>query len=222
MNLSSISSKLKFLDFKHLLLVDVNSSGLFFYLAKDVRDLSSIDFSNLNLLKKISNNDICKKNLLSDDQAFKNFLHASLISFDLEYYALVFLISPDSSALEKKFLKESTSFLTKILFVDRHFFYNFYLVQKRNFSKAKFLISLFDDCAELSLFNQEKLLTYEKVSLRNFAMESKRFLKKAKEKFVFEQPDCFYFFTNNLIEKPKVGDLSKYLKLEAIEIKELC
>jgi len=211
-----------FLDFKHLLLVDLNSSGLFFYLAKDVSDPSSIDFSNLVLLKAIFTNDLCKMNLFSNDQSFKKLLHSNLKSFDLEQYSLVFLLSKESSELEKKSIKETVPFLKKVSFIDRHFFYNFYLMQKRNFSKVKFIINLFDDCAELSLFNQDKLLVYEKVFLRNLAYESKDFFRKAKEKFEFEQPDCFYFFTNNLMEKPKATDLAKYLKLEAIEVENLC
>lgn len=210
------------LDFKHLLLIDCNSSGMSFYLAKETRDLSSIDFSNLTLLKRIHNTDICKMNFLANDELLKKFLNESLNSFDLEQYSLVFLITPGSSDLEKKFFQDVAPFLRRVSFVDRHFFYNFYLLQKRNFSKAKFLVSLFDDCAELSFFDQNKLLSYEKVFLRNLALESKLFLKKVKEKFSFEQADCFYFFLNNLSDKPKTAKLAKYLKMEAIEIDKLC
>ena len=210
------------LDFKHLVLIDCNSSGLFFYLAKDVRDLSSIDFSNLTLLKAIHINDVCKMNFLANDSLLKKLLNESLNSFDLEKYSLVFLLAPGFSSLEKKFFEDASPFLKKVSFVDRHFFYNFYLLQKRNFSKAKFLVNLFDDCAELSFFDQSKLLAYEKVFLRNLPLESKLFLKRVKEKFVFEQPDCFYFFTNNLADKPKTAKLGKYLKMEVIEIDKLC
>ncbi len=217
-NVSSVS----FWNFKHLLLIDLNSSGAFFYLAKDVRDLSSIDFAHLVLLQSVFTPDLCKKNLLSDEQLLKKTLNISLKSFDLKQYALVFLLAPSTSLLEKQAIGEAAPFLQKVSFIDRHFFYNFYLMQKRNFSKAKFLLNLFNDCAELSFFNQDKLLSYEQVSLRNLALDSKNFLKKMKEQFVFEQPDCFYLFTNNLIEKPKAIDLAKYLKLEAIEIENLC
>lgn len=213
---------MNFLDFKHLLLVDLSSSGLSFYLAKDVRDLASIDFSNLTLLKSIYTNQVCQVNFLADDLALQKILSQNLKTFDLENYSLVFLLAPGHSELEKKAIEAIAPFLKKISFVDRHFFYNFYLMQKRNFSKIKFLISLFDDCAELSLFDQEKLLSYERVSLRNLAFSSKIFFKRAREKFEFEQPDCFYFFTNNLAEKPDSLDLAKYLKLEAIEVENLC
>ncbi len=222
MSLFSVPKKLSFLDFKHLLLVDLNSSGLFFYLAKDVKDLASIDFSNLTLLKAVSTNEACKSNLLADDKVFAKLLDVNLKSFDLDHYAMVFLVAHDFSQLEKKFIKEAVPFLVKNLFVGRHFFYNFYLMQKRNFSKVKFIISLFDDCAELSLFDQDKLLASDRVFLRNLALESKDFYNSAKEKFAFDNPDCFYFFTNNLAKKPKAGDLAKYLKLEAVEVKELC
>jgi hypothetical protein len=213
---------MNFLDFKHLLLVDLSSSGLSFYLAKDVKDLASIDFTNLTLLKSVYTNQICRVNLLADDLALQKILSKNLKVFDLESYSLVFLLAPGHSELEKKAIEAIAPFLKKISFVDRHFFYNFYLMQKRNFSKIKFLISLFDDCAELSLFDQEKLLSYERIALRNLAFSSKVFFKRAREKFEFEQPDCFYFFTNNLAEKPDSLDLAKYLKLEAIEVENLC
>ena len=215
-------SRFNFLDFKHLLLVDVNSSGLFFYLAKDVKDLASIDFANLTLLKSSLTQKVCQMNLLADDQLAHEVLDRNLKNFDLESYSLVFLISPGYSELEKKFLTNSAPFLSKVSLVDRHFFYNFYLMQKRNFSKTKFIINLFNDCAELSLFDQEKLLAHKTVELRNLVLQSKVFFQNAKEKFAFEKPDCFYFFTNNLATKAESLDLAKYLKLEAIEIENLC
>ena len=213
---------MNFLDFKHLVLVDLSSSGLSYYLAKDVRDLASIDFSNLVLLKKFSNDDFCKFNILSNDQLFGKIFNQHLQSFDLIEYSLVFLVAPEMTTLEKKAIKDFVPFLKKAIFVDRHFFYNFYLMQKRNFSKTKLLINLFADCAEISLFNQDKLLAYEKVFLRNLAVESKYFFKKNIEKFKLERPDCFYFFSNNLSEKPSVAELAKYLKLEAIEVNNIC
>jgi hypothetical protein len=220
--LSAISSRISFLDLKHLVLVDLNSSGMSFYLAKDVRDMASIDFANLSLLKSVFTNNICKKNFLADEQLFKKTLNDNLKSFILSHYALIFLLSPDCSDLEKKVIQETIFSFNEIFFVDRHFFYNFYLMQKRNFSKAKFIMNLFNDCAELSFFNQDKLLAYEKIYLRNLALDSKNFIKKTREQSVFEQPDCFYFFTNNLVEKPKAVSLAQYLKLEAIEIQNLC
>lgn len=215
-------SRFNFLDFRHLLLVDVNSSGLFFYLAKDVKDLASIDFATLTLLKSVFTQKICQANLLADEQAARQTLDKNLKSFDLENYSVVFLISPEYSELEKKALKTTVPFLTKVSMVDRHFFYNFYLMQKRNFSKTKLIINVFNDCAELSLFDQEKLLAHRTVDLRNLILQSKDFFQSAEKKFIFEKPDCFYFFTNNLAIKAKSIDLAKYLKLEAIEIENLC
>lgn len=215
-------SRVNFLDFKHLLLVDLNSSGLFFYLAKDVKDLASIDFANLTLLKSVLTPKACQINLIADDEPVHEILSRSLQELDLEKFSLVFLISPDHSELEKKALKSSAPFLTQVSLVDRHFFYNFYLMQKRNFSKIKLIINLFNDCAELSLFDQEKLLIHKTVALRNLILQSKDFFQSAQEKFVFEKPDCFYFFTNNLAIKAKSIDLAKNLKLEAIEIENLC
>lgn len=215
-------SRFGFFNFKHLVLLDLHSSGLFFYLAKDVKDLVSIDFANLSLLKSIFTDQACQKNLLSDEKFVQESLTKNLKNFDLDHYSLVFLISPNHSPLERKILLSLAPFLTRVSLVDRHFFYNFYLMQKRNFSKIKFLINVFNDCVELSLFDQEKLLAYKTVELRNLALQSKDFFQSAKEKFAFSQPDCFYFFTNNLSVKVKSIDLAKYLKLEAIEIENLC
>jgi hypothetical protein len=209
-------------NYDHLLLVDLSSNGLSFYLAKDVKELFSIDFANLILLKNISTDALCSENLLSDELVFKNLLLENLKLLDLERYALVFLVSPDISDLEKKIISENGPFLKQISFVERQFFYNFYLTQKRNFSQIKFIVNLFDDCAELSCFNQEKLLATQKVLLRHLALESKHFFIQTKEKFAFARPDCFYFFSNNLVKHKTISDLAKYLKLEAIEVKALC
>ncbi len=213
---------MKLLDYKHLLLVDLSSSGLSFYLAKDLKELASIDFSSLTLLKNVFSNDFCQENILADEIALKRSLLVALKVFDLEFFSLVFLLSPESSELEKKTIREISPFFSKTSFVDRHFFYNFYLMQKRNFSKIKFIINLFDDCAELSLFDQEKLLSYEKVLLRNLAFFSQIFFKQSVERFGFAKPDCFYFFSNNLTRQITAADLAKYLKMEVIEIKNLC
>ncbi len=211
-----------FFDQKHLLLLDLNSSGLFFYLAKDVKELAAIDFANLSLLKQFFTDRACRSNLLADERFVQSTLSAQLKKFELDHYTLVFLISPDSTQLEKKTLRSLAPFLAKNTVVDRHFFYNFYLMQKRNFSPIKFLINLFSDCAELSLFDRDKLLSYQTVELRNLAVRSKDFFQSNKNKFAFPQPDCFYLFTNNLNTKVKAVDLAKYLKLEAIEIESLC
>lgn len=213
---------MNFFAYQHLLLLDLNSSGLFFYLAKDLQDLSSIDFSNLTLLKKVLNTKLCQENLLADEVLFEQLLHKNLKAFELEHYSLVFLLAPETSDLEKKAIKAVSPFLKQVSFVDRHFFYNFYLIQKRNFSKTKLIVNLFNDCAELSLFDQDKLLAYEKVLIRNLLLASHDFWQKAKLKFEFEQPDCFYFFNNNFPDKTLLAPLSKSLNLEAIEIDKLC
>lgn len=216
------SLRTNYFDHRHLLLVDLNSSGMSFYLAKDVSDLASIDFAHLTLLKKVFDLKLCKNNLLASQDYFRKVFNDNLRSFDLESFSLVFLLSPDFSELEKEAIKEASPFLSKVTFIDRHFFYNFYLIQKRNFSKTKFLINLFTDCAELSLFDQDKILVHKQVFLRNLAFESKNFLDKNKEKFAYENPDCFYLFTNNIKGKAQVSGLAKYLKLEVIEVDKLC
>lgn len=216
------SLRTNYFDHRHLLLVDLNSSGMSFYLAKDVSDLASIDFAHLTLLKKVFDLKLCKNNLLASQDYFRKVFNDNLRSFDLESFSLVFLLSPDFSELEKEAIKEASPFLSKVTFIDRHFFYNFYLIQKRNFSKTKFLINLFTDCAELSLFDQDKILAHKQVFLRNLAFESKNFLDKNKEKFAYENPDCFYLFTNNIKGKAQVSGLAKYLKLEVIEVDKLC
>lgn len=215
-------SRFSLFDQRHLLLLDLNSNGLFFYLAKDVKELAAIDFASLSLLKQISSDRACRGNLLADEQFVKTTLSAQLKNFDLDHYALVFLLSPNSTQLEKKTLQSLAPFLVKNTVVDRHFFYNFYLMQKRNFSQVKFIVNLFSDCAELSLFDRDKLLDHQSVELRNLAVRSKDFFQSNKNKIAFPKPDCFYLFTNNLNTKVQALDLAKYLKLEAIEIENLC
>jgi hypothetical protein len=213
---------MNFLDFKHLLLVDINSSGLSFYLAKDVKDLAAIDFTNLTLLKRTFIEGLCHMNLLADDQLLHQRLQQHLQAFDLNDYSLVFLITPGYNPLEKAALLTTIPLFKKADLVERHFFYNFYLMQKQNFSKIKLIINLFSDCVEVSLFNQQQLLASETLALRNLAWGSKRFFVKNKDKFHFNSPDCFYLFSNNILEKPQTTDLADYLKLEAIEIRNLC
>jgi len=217
-----LPSWFSFFDQKHLLLLDISSSGLFFYLAKDVKELAAIDFANLSSLKQIFSDCVCQNNLLADEQFLKTTLHQQLKTFELDHYAVVFLLSPNSTQMEKKTLQSLIPCWVKSTVIDRHFFYNFYLMQKRNFSQVKFIINLFHDCAELSLFDQEKLLNYQTVELRNLVVRSKDFFQSNKNKFIFPQPDCFYLFTNNLNAKVRSVDLAKYLKLEAIEIENLC
>lgn len=213
---------LSFLDSKHLVLLDINSNGLFFYLAKDVTNLPALDFASLVALEHVLEEKICQSNLLFDDVKVCKLIDKSLRSFDLKAYNLVFLLSPEFSVLEKQLLTKNFPFWQKKELVERHFFYNFYLMQKRNFSKYKFLINLFADCAELSLFNQEKLLAYKKIDLHNLALWSKAFLDKQMAMHGIEKPECFYFFTNNLSARVPVGDMAKYLKMEAIAIDRLC
>ena len=206
----------------HLLLVDLSSNGLSFYLAKDVKELFSIDFTNLTLLKNVKSNVLCVKNLLNDELVLQQLLNEHLKQLDLERYALVFLVSADCSVLEKKIIADKSPFLKKVSFVERPFFYNFYLTQKRNFSQIKLLVSLFDDCAELSCFDQEKLLATTKVELRHLAFASKHFFGRIQTQFALQRPDCFYFFSNHLVSHKKIAELAKYLKLEAIEVPSLC
>lgn len=210
------------LDCKHLVLLDLNSTGLFFYLAKDVKTLPSLDFSNLSALGEIVDENLCKRNLLFDDERTCKLIEDSLKGFELSQALYVFLLSPEFSSLEKELLNKSFSFWQKVTFVDRHFFYNFYLMQKRNFSRIKFLINMFTDCAELSIFDQEKLLAYKRIDLQNLAFSAKHFLDKTMAEQSFEKPECFYFFTNNFPAKMPVGDLASYLKMEAISIEKVC
>lgn len=213
---------MSFLDFKHLVLVDLNSNGLFFYLAKDVKNLPALDFAGMTLLAKVDNQELCQRNLLADDQQTIRLIEQKLRDFDLREYKLVFLLSKESSALEKALLTKAFPFWQKIELVERHFFYNFYLMQKRNFSPVKFLVNVFADCAELSLFKQENLLADERVELYNLPERCQIFLTTHLAKNHLKKPECFYFFTNNLPGKMPAGELAKHLKMEAITIEQLC
>jgi hypothetical protein len=213
---------MSFLDFKHLVLVDLNSNGLFFYLAKDVRNLPALDFANLVSLARVPSEKICQGNLLADDELALRLIEKNLRDFELKEYKLVFLVAPEFSLLEKALLLKNFPFWQKVEVVERHFFYNFYLMQKRNFSKVKFLTSLFADCAELSLFEQDKLVAAEQITTYNLAAFSKHFLDKNLAKKQLQRPECFYFFTHNLSAKTSVAALAKYLKMEAIAVEQLC
>lgn len=213
---------MSFLAFKHLVLVDLNSNGLFFYLAKDVGSLPSLDFTNLVSLARVPNEQLCQCNLLADDELTFNLIEKNLRTFELKDYKLVFLVAAEFSELEKKLLKQKFPFWQQVEVIERHFFYNFYLMQKRNFSKIKFLISLFADCAEFSLFDQEKLLAVTRSNLRNLVFFSKHFLDKNLASKQLIKPECFYFFSQNLPGKTAVDDLAKYLKMEAIKVEQLC
>jgi hypothetical protein len=133
--------RFNFFETKHLLLIDLNSNGLFFYLAKEVKDLAAIDFTNLHLLQTVSTNQACQCNLLANEQFIGQTLEKNLKAFDLNRYTLVFLVNPECSELEKKTLQGLAPFLSKTAVVARHFFYNFYLMTKRHFSQVKFLIT---------------------------------------------------------------------------------
>lgn len=212
---------MSFLDFKHLVLVDLNSNGLFFYLAKEVKSLPALDFSNLVLLAKVPSLQLCQRNLLADDELTIQLIEKKLRDLELREYKLVFLVAPEFSELEKALLRKNFPFWQQVELVERHYFYNFYLMQKRNFSKTKFLLSLFADCAELSLFEQDRLIAAERIGVENLAVFSKHFFDKNLAKNQLTKPECFYFFTQNLPVTPSVADLAKYLKMEAIVIEQL-
>lgn len=218
----SLWSNLGIFNYQHLLLGELYSRGANFYLAKNVKELSAIDFSHLTLLAKPTVKNLCQQNLLADVQLFQTMLQTQLQNFDLNSYSLVFLIAPDHSALEKKTLLAHAPLLKKVSLIERPYFYNFYLMQKRNFSKVKFMINLFSDCAELSLFEQDQLLVYQKIALHNFIEQSLDFFKTNLKKMALARPDCFYFFTNNSAQQIDSTVLVKALQLEAIEIDKLC
>lgn len=218
----SVLSRLGVFSYKHLLLIDLHSAGMSFYLAKDVKELSAIDFAHLTLLKSLSCQNLCQRNLLANLKHCQESLQSQLQAFDLKQYALIFLISPNHSVLEKKALLSLTPIFKTVTLIERHYFYNFYLMQKRNFSKIKFLINMFDDCAELSLFDQDQLLAHQNTALHNFVMQSQDFFTSQQKQLAFARPDCFYFFTNNVTHPVENADLVKALQLEAIEIDQLC
>lgn len=206
---------------KHLLLVDLHSSGVSFYLAKDVRELPSLDFSNLVLLEQIFDERLCSFNILADAVGWQSLLQRKLAAWQLQHYAIVFLLAHQVTDLEKQQLTAQLPFWQSISYVSRDYFYNVYLLQKRNFSPTKFIISCFADCAELSIFKQDVLLGYDTTTLLALADQCKHFLDRQVQLQQLSKPDCVYLFTHNQAAEAPLQKLKKTLGMELIEIKRL-
>ncbi len=206
---------------KHLLLIDLHSSGVSFYLAKDVSELPGLDFSSLVLLEQIFDEDLCKFNALADASRWQSLLQRKLATWQLQQYALVFLLTHQVTELEKQLLTAQLPFWQPASYVSRDYFYNFYLLQKRNFGPVKLIISCFADCAQLSLFKQETLLSHETIALFALTDRTKHFLQHQLALQQLSKPDCVYLFSHNQATVVSLQKLKKALELEVIEIKHL-
>jgi hypothetical protein len=136
---------------------------------------------------------------------------------------LVFLINPRSSELEKQLLRQTLPFYQQVSFVPRYFFYHFLIKESRNFSKHKLLIQTFSHCAELSFFDDERLLRQDTVALPRLLDEAALFLAATSAQVDNLATDCFYLLSNHRrITDAQIKQLSKSLKLEAVLVEEVC
>lgn len=206
---------------KHLLLIDLHSSGVSFYLAKDVSELPSLDFSSLVLLEQVFDENLCTFNILADASRWQSLLQRKLATWQLKQCSLVFLLTHQVSDLEKQLLTAQVPFWQSVSYVSRDYFYNFYLLQKRNFGPVKLIISCFADCAQLSLFKQEVLLSHETIALFALTDRIKHFLQHQLALQQLNKPDCIYLFTHNQASVSSLRKLKQALEIEVIEIKHL-
>lgn len=209
----------------HLLLLDLHSSGVSFYLAKQVRELPALAFTDLTLLTRVFDEELCRDNVLADDQAFAQLLQHKLTQFDLQAYLLVFLLHRDNHQPVKQLLSTALPLWQRADFVERAYFYNFYLLQKQNFSPVKLTLSLFADCVELTIFEQERLLHQQLLSGRNLSKMINVIWQQQLVKHQLVQPDCCYIFTHNQADQKGSRDLAAAtaaaLKLEPVIIDQL-
>lgn len=206
---------------QHLLLIDLYSGGMSFYLARGVRGLPSIDFTSLVLLGQVWDDRICQFGHIVDNQALQSLIRSQLASFNIHNYQLVFLIAPTMTELEKTALTGVVPFWQTVQWVNRDYFYNFYLTQKRNFSPVKLLVHAFIDSVEVSLFHQEKLLAQECYRWSSASAQVSAFFHTKLALHVVARPDCFYYFTNAVPTFFTGTDFAKALQLEPIAIPAL-
>jgi len=216
---------LKFLQARHLLLVDGSSNGLFFYFAPDTTDLANLDFKQLRLLP-VTNlpEGVFERNLLADPEKLRQawrILQTTHHQPD-RHTQVVMLLNERASELEQQAMRRTLPFYQSLNFVRRHFFNHFYINESRNFSKQKLIVQAFSDCMELSFFADDKLLLSQTVALHNFRASCQNFLGKCKALVVKTDFDCFYLFTNHQsMDTSSIKQLSQDLSLEATVIKQI-
>jgi hypothetical protein len=216
---------LKFLQARHLLLVDGSSNGLFFYFAPETADLANLDFKQLRLLPVADLPEgIFKHNLLADPEKLRQAWQALQSAHHQpdRHTQVVMLLNERASQLEQEAMRQTLPFYQSLNFVKRHFFNHFYINESRNFSKQKLIVQAFSDCMELSFFADDKLLLSQTVALHNFRINCQNFLKKSRALLLKADFDCFYLFTNHqAMDANSIKQLSQDLSLEATVIKQI-
>lgn len=216
---------------RDLLLVDCTQDGVDFFLAEDTTELSAIDFKSLKPLSMPAAASELAAAAFDADNLFAR-LEPWQQLWDVlrkrhrqprPHTQVVFLLNPRSSDLEKQLLRQVLPFYQQVSFVSRYFFYHFLIKESRNFSKHKLLIQPFSHAAELSFFDDERLLRQETVAVPRLLDEAALFLDAARTQAAPLVTDCFYLLSNHhRLADAQIEQLSQALKLEAVLVETVC
>ena len=231
----------KFADFlpkvENLLIIDLNSVSVDFYFQELASELADLDFSKLEKLNTQAT-PAMENNFIASLTALESFLSEEIqiiINSGHKDFKLILLHSHDLSDLERSALSKLASRLNLFAYqlVERQFFYYQFLMQQKNFSKEKLLLTVFGDKLELFLFREQKLLFSRIIS--DFSLfeddPSKiSFLSKQVNDFLFDfslrksgsKLEYLYIFDRGVLTEKLLDELSRELKLESIRTKNLC
>jgi len=242
---SSLQSVIKF-NFKslvpkveNLLIIDLNASSIIFYFQEGTSDLAELDFSKLKILESRQPIGL-KNNLLFSVEELQDFLEkeiAIITNSGYRDFKLIFLISQESSDLEKAALAEIAAKFSFFAYqlVERQFFYDQFLMQQKNFSKDKLILMISNNIVELFLFREQKLVfsrIIDAFELQETLDDQLNFLTAKIEDFLFDlslrksvsklKLEYLYVFDEGLLKTDLLDELSRKLKLESIRTKKLC
>lgn len=231
----------KFADFlpkvENLLIVDLNSVAVDFYFQESATELADLDFSKLKKLNS-QHTQALAANLLASLNDLESFLGEELeiiANRGHKDFKLIFLHSHEFSDLEREALSKLASKFNFFAYqlVERQFFYYQFLMQQKNFSKEKLLLTVFNDKLELFLFREQKLLFSRVISdfsLFEDDLSKLNFLSKQVNDFLFDfslrkaapKLEYLYVFDRGVLDESLLDELSRDLKLESIRTKNLC
>ena len=231
----------KFADFlpkvENLLIVDLNSVSVDFYFQESAVELADLDFSKLEKLNSQATQALTN-NLLASLNDLESFLSKELqiiSNSGHKDFKLILLHSHELSDLERSALSQLASRFNFFAYqlVERQFFYYQFLMQQKNFSKEKLLLTIFKDKLELFLFREQKLLFSRVISdfsLFEEDIAKLNFLSKQVNDFLFDfslrksaaKLEYLYIFDRGVLNEKLLDELSRELKLESIRTKNLC
>jgi hypothetical protein len=224
---------------KNLLIVDLNSSVVSFYFQEGTSDLSELDFSKLKILESRQPVGL-RNNLLFSVEKLQDFLEkeiAIITNSGHRDFKLIFLISQESSDLEKAALAEIAAKFSFFAYqlIERQFFYHQFLMQQKNFSKDKLILMISNNIVELFLFREQKLVfsrITDAFEIQETLDDQLNFLAAKIEDFLFDlslrksvgklKLEYLYVFDEGLLKTDLLDELSRKLKLESIRTKKLC